>query len=304
MEAEGNSIGRRPLILIWAVFAVLFAANYVPTFRWMIMRWNEDGSYSSHGWLIPPVSAVLLWGMRDRLGAVPRQSSAAGFGMVLLALCIHALSGAADVSSLSGFSMVLLVAGFSMMMMGSAWFRVAWFPILLLLFMVPLPDFLISNLNFKLKLVAADVAARMLNASGLPAIHAGSFLLFGEEKLAVGDVCSGLRSMLSLVALGTIYAWLVRDRGRLLVLAILLAIIPSAVFGNGLRIYIVSLLVYFLGSETVFRPIVAGTDLHLLTGGIIFLGAFAVLYAISSAYDAFMATRSSKSQAGEKAALP
>jgi exosortase len=152
--------------------------------------------------------------------------------------------------------------------------------------------------------VAADFAARMLNVSGLPAIHAGSFLLFGNEKLAVGDVCSGLRSMLSLVALGTIYAWLVRDRGRPLVLAILLAIVPSAVFGNGLRIYIVSLLVYFTGSETVFTPIAFGTDLHLLTGGLIFIGAFSVLYAISSAYDALQSARAARTGSAAEGPRP
>lgn len=298
MSTDAQTAPRRAEWTAWGAFALLLAANYFPTFRWMVMRWNEEGSYSSHGWLIPPVAAVLLYSMRDSLRGVPVRPSAWGFAAVLAALCIHALSGLADVSSLSGLSMILLIAGFAALVMGLEWVRRAWFPIAFLFFMVPLPDFIISSMNFKLKLVAADFAARMLDLSGLPAVHAGSYLLFEGEKLAVGDVCSGLRSMLSLVALGAIYAWLARERGRTLVLAILIAILPSAIFGNGLRIYIVSLLVHALGSETVFKPMVWDVDLHLLTGGIIFIGAFSVMYGIGSIHEAVAARRKGRG-AGE-----
>jgi exosortase len=272
----------------WLVFAALLVPLYWPTLEWMVGRWNEDESYHSHGFLIPLVSAFLAWSARAEAAggsAAPAPGRKAGFWIAFSAVILHLLAGVEDVNSISGFTLIPLVFGFTVMMLGWRGSRPFWFAIAYLWFMVPLPDFVISGLNFRLKLVAADLATSLLNLAGLPAIREGSYMLFGEEKLAVGDVCSGLRSLLSLVALGVLYAWLVRARGWLHVLAVTAAIMPAAVLGNGLRIFVVSGLVYFLGTEPVFKPLFGDVDVHLLTGGIIFAGAFLTLFAVSSAMD-------------------
>jgi exosortase len=274
----------------WLAFAALLAPLYWPTLGWMVGRWNEDESYHSHGFLIPLVSAFLAWGARPEAAAAAADAGSggrkAGFLIALSAALLHLLAGVEDVNSISGFTLVPLIFGFAVMMLGWRGSRPYWFAIAYLWFMVPLPDFVTSGLNFRLKLVAADLATSLLNLAGLPAIREGSYMLFGEEKLAVGDVCSGLRSLLSLIALGVLYAWLVRAKGWLHVLAVAAAIVPAAVMGNGLRIFVVSGLVYFLGTEPVFKPLFGDVDAHLLTGGIIFAGAFLTLFAVSSAMDA------------------
>src|SRR6185369_16115856 len=141
------------------------------------------------------------------------------------------------------------------------------------------------GINFRLKLVAADLAAGVLNATGLPAVRTGSFMLFGNEKLAIGDVCSGLRSLLALLSIGALYAWLVRGRGKAAVIAILLFTVPAAVVGNGLRIGLVAYLVNWLGQATVFKPLVGSWDLHLFTGALIFISALGVLLGVTWVVD-------------------
>jgi exosortase len=133
-------------------------------------------------------------------------------------------------------------------------------------------------MNFSLKLMAADFATGLLNLIGLPAIRQGSYMIFGDDKLAIGDVCSGLRSLLALLSLGVLYAWLMRWKGKAHVLAILLMAVPAAIIGNGIRIFLVSCLVMGLGQKIVFRPLIGSWDLHLLTGAVIFIAAFACLY--------------------------
>jgi exosortase len=265
----------------WAVFPVLLFANYFPVLKWMVARWDEPASYMAHGWLIPPISAFLLWQRRRELGSLPRgpgQASAWGLPLIVLCLFFHLVAGVADVSSISGLTMVGVIFGFVLLLEGKAVARAAWFPILFLVLMVPPPEFIIDKLNFSLKLTAADLATGLLDLVGLPAIRQGSYMVFGSDRLAVGDVCSGLRSLLSLLDLAVLYAYLVRERGRAPVLAALAMAVPAAIVGNGVRIFLVACLVMALGQAAVFKPRLGDWDLHLFTGAAIFIAAFGCLY--------------------------
>jgi exosortase len=274
--------------LAWAAFGLLLAANYFPTLKWMLERWDEPASYMAHGWLIPPIAAFLIWQRRSELRALPRgpgQSTAWGAALMAFSLLINLIAGLADVSSISGLTLVGVLFGFVLLLEGKALARVVWFPVLFLAFMIPPPEFVISSLNFSLKLTAADLATGLLNLVGLPAIRQGSFMIFGDDKLAVGDVCSGLRSLLALLDLGVLYAYLVRQGGRVRVIAVLAMSVPAAIVGNGLRIFLVSCLVMALGQAAVFKPRIGDWDLHLFTGALIFLAAFACLHLAAWAAD-------------------
>jgi exosortase len=274
--------------LAWSLFVPLFLLNYWPSLKWMWARWMEDGSYTSHGPLIPLVSAFLLWNRRSAL--LPARGPGAASGLLVFggALLLHLIAGLADVSSVSGFTMVPLLLGFLAVLHGWGLVRAAWFPIFFLVFMVPPPEFVISTLNFSLKLVAADTAEWLLNLFGVPAVRQGSFMLFGADKLAIGDVCSGLRSLLSLVALSVLYAWMVRSRSRAHVLATLAFALPAAIIGNGVRIMAVCMLVVWLGQDRVFKPLVGDWDLHLFTGSIIFIAALGCLVGLTLILDRFL----------------
>lgn len=269
----------------WLIFAPLAVLNYLPSIRWMIDRWMETESYTSHGPLIPLVSTVLLWVDRARLRKAIGPGSARGLAILLSALFVHLVAGLADVSSISGITLVPLIMGFVTLLYGWDFLKAAWFPIFFLVFMIPPPEFVISTLNFSLKLVAADMAEWLLNVTGVAAIRQGSFMLFGNERLAIGDVCSGLRSLLSLLALSVLFAWLVRSRGKGHVAGVLVAALPAAIIGNGVRICLVSYLVLWLGKERVFLPLVGTWDLHLLTGSVIFVAALTCLWGITALLD-------------------
>lgn len=276
---------RMPVMGAWAAFAALSIVNWLPSLRWMVDRWTEDESYTSHGPLIPLVTAGILWAERARLREAAGPGSAWGLALLLPALFVHLVAGLADVSSISGFTLIPASMGFALLVHGKAFLKVAWFPIFFLVFMVPPPEFVISTLNFSLKLIAADTAEFLLNLTGVAAVRQGSFMLFGSERLAIGDVCSGLRSLLSLLALAVLFAWMVRTRSRYHVIGVLLAALPAAIIGNGVRICLVCYLVLGLGKETVFKPIVSDWDLHLLTGSVIFMAALGCLVGITALCD-------------------
>ncbi len=266
-------------------FLGLVVWNYWPTFKWMEGRWDEAESFMAHGWLIPFVTLWLLWMVRAEIRKAPISGSIHGFFLVAGSLAIHQIAGLADVSSISGLTLIPVLLGLVWLQFGLPTLKVVWFPVFFLIFMVPPPEFIISTLNFTLKLKAADLATFFLDSTGLPAIRHGSFMLFGEERLAIGDVCSGLRSLLSLMSLSVLYAYLIRDKGKPHILGILLTAIPAAIIGNGIRIFLVAYLVTWLGSKVVFKPIIGTWDLHLLTGGIIFFAAFGCLYLVNLVLD-------------------
>jgi exosortase len=292
MVGKGGWSVSKTEALTWAVFAALLILNYLATLKWMVARWDEAESYMAHGWLIPPISLWLLWLERDKLARAPRSGTAAGFYFIAVSLVLHVIAGLADVSSISGLTLVGVVFGFALLRFGWPVARIAWFPIVFLAFMIPPPEFVISKMNFTLKLTAADFATGLLNLTGFPAIRQGSFMVFGSEKLAVGDVCSGLRSLLALLSLSVLYAWLIRERGKAHVLAVLLMAVPAAIVGNGVRIFLVSCLVMALGQEAVFKPRIGTWDLHLFTGAFIFIAAFGCLYLATFVIDKIQAARS------------
>lgn len=271
--------------LLLAGFLLLVGWNYWPTLKWMEMRWDETGSYMSHGWLIPGVTLWLLWLDKAKIKNAPRIPSLAGLFVLAGALLFHFVAGLADVSSISGITLIPALLGLVWLIFGMPMLKATWFPIGFLLFMVPPPEFVISTLNFTMKLKAADLATFLLDATGLPAIRQGSFMMFGEERLAIGDVCSGLRSLLALLSLSVLYAYLVRDKSKWHVMGVLVTGIPAALIGNGVRIFLVAYLVTWLGTERVFKPIIGSWDLHLFTGAIIFISAFGCLYLVNFILD-------------------
>lgn len=293
-DPRGQGLSIRAEKLVWLVFTGLFLWNYLPTFKWMVMRWEEPGSYMSHGWLIPPISAFLVWKSRKHLEALPKGPSPAGFLVLAASLLVHIVAGLADVSSISGLTLIPALLGFVLLRFGWPVAKALLFPIFFLFFMVPPPEFVISGMNFTLKLLAADLATSLLNLTGMPAIRQGSFMIFGAERLAIGDVCSGLRSLLALLSLSVLYAWLIRDKGRIHLASVLLTALPAAIIGNGIRIFLVAYLVHWAGADFVFKPIAGDWDLHLLTGAIIFIAAFGCLYLVTVLLDRMLVAGAGK----------
>jgi len=304
-HGEGSSfslslIGRRQG---WAAAAVMGLAVviYLPTFRWMLHRWGAADSYYSHGYLVLPVSLYLLWMRRqslyERLCRRPAGDGAAGrsagFVLILLAVGMHVLSGYFRVYFTSGFSLVLLLYGIAIYLFGLRVIRDTWFAIGFLVFMVPLPLLVIARLNLGLKLFATKWALGLLDLAGVLAVQDGSTIIFHGDTLTVGNACSGLRSIISLLALGAVYAYLFRGQskrqgvqGRLRIKQVLLFFcsIPVAMIANVLRIFTVGLVASAYGSE------LAAGKVHDVSGYLLFAVAFGLLFLVGKLLDRLIQT--------------
>lgn len=252
----------------------LVVIMYTPTFIWMWDRWFARDSYYSHGILIPMVSLYLLWNQKDELKLLPRQSSPWGFNIFLLGIFMHLLSAAFRIYFSSGFSLIVVVLGLLLHFFGPKIVAKILFPVLFLVFMVPLPIVTIANISFKLKLFAAQFATTILNNHmRIPCFQDGSTIRLQHAQVIVDDVCSGLRSLISLTALGSIFAYWIKGNMFKKTL-VFLSTIPIAVVTNALRIVFLSTV------SEVWGPQYASGFLHDLSGFIVFAGAFILLFVI------------------------
>jgi len=253
---------------------VVFLIAYAPAFRWMWDRWWERDSYYSHGILIPFVTAFLIWQIKDEIAKIKPKESSWGLPLIVAGVLVHLAASLFRVYFVSAFSMLVVLIGLVLYFFGAEFFKKIAFPVLFLLFMIPLPWVVIANLSFKLKLFAAELSLHVIRGIGIQAIRDGSVIMMPHAHVIVEDVCSGLRSLISLMALGTIFAYWFKGAMWKRIL-IFLFTIPIAIITNMCRVVILSVISEVWGTQY------ADGFVHDATGMLVFVIAFVLLYAVT-----------------------
>jgi len=254
-----------------AVITLLLLVIYSPTISWMVDRWNAHDSYYSHGFLVPFVSLYVLWTKRVRLSRMKLKPAAWGVGVIIGGLVLHLASALLRVYFTSAFSMIPVIAGLIIYFCGVAIFKETLFAVLFLAFMMPLPLVTIVGITFKMKLFAAYWANKVINAMGIRAVLDGSVIRMRHTHVIVEDVCSGLRSLISLLALGTIIAYLSAKLTRLKKVIVFFAAGVMAILANVVRIVFMAVTSEVWGAKFTEGP------MHTLSGLLVFAVAFAGL---------------------------
>lgn len=253
-----------------AIITALLLVIYSPTIWWMVDRWNAKDSYYSHGFLVPIVSLYVLWIKRSKLAAIKPKPHILGLWLLAAGLVIHMLSAFFRIYFTSAFSSLLVISGIVLYFSGKEMLKQTLFAILFLVFMIPLPLISIVGITFKLKIFAAYWANKIVNALGVRAILDGSIIKMAHTHVVVEDVCSGLRSLISLLALGAIIAYLSK-LSRWKKIVVFLAAGVMAIVANIVRIVFMA-----LTSEIYGAKFTEGF-LHTLSGLIVFVVALAGL---------------------------
>jgi len=253
--------------------AALFLWAYTPIFIWMWDRWFARDTYYSHGVLIPLVVIYFIWQKREELQKIPSERSTGSLVLFALSLAVYLISSTLRIYFSSAISMLLALTALVLYFYGTKLLRKIAFPILFLLFMIPMPLYLIVKISFAMKLFATTIATHILNLLGLHAVQDGSVIKLHSTFVIVDDVCSGLRSLISLSALGAIFAYMLKAPMYKRVLLFLMTF-PIAIITNVCRVVVLSSFSEILGVESTKG------FLHDLTGFLVFALAFAMLYVI------------------------
>ncbi|MDP1853763.1 MAG: exosortase/archaeosortase family protein [Candidatus Omnitrophota bacterium] len=258
----------KPLII-----SVLFIATYFPTLIWMWDRWEAKDSYYGHGILVPLISGFIVW---QSLKKLKLQYKPSNLGLILIGvgLVIHLLSAWMRVYFSSGLSMLITLAGIALYFGGKTTLKPLAFPISFLLFMVPLPLVAIANISFKMKIFAAHMSTFIVNKMGIPAVRTGSLIHMRHANLMVEDPCSGLRSLIALLALGSLFAYYLKG-SKIKKGIMLIASVPLALASNITRI------VFLCFVSEVYGPQYAKGFIHDAAGMMVFVVAFIGMVIVS-----------------------
>src|SRR5262245_20431618 len=255
--------------LAGAAFAALvLAVIFQNTFVMLRAMWQTD-EYS-HGFLIPAITAYLLWTRRAQFASMPFEGSWYGVAMVGVGLVVYFLGSLAAINTIDAYALVIVIAGFVLAVMGWKAFRLALVPIALLLLMNPLPPFLYNNISSHLQLVSSQIGVAFIRMLGISVYLEGNVIDLGSYKLEVAEACSGLRYLFPLMSVGAIMAYLINGKAWLRVV-VFLSTIPLTIIMNSFRIGVIGVLVDRYGTEQ------ATGFIHFFEGWVVFMMCLAFL---------------------------
>lgn len=252
--------------------AALVVLVYHETLVALWRTWQTNPNYS-HGYLIPPVVAFLLW--RDRRRYLTARGRGSLFGLVLIGLALlgHIVSIRAGVFMTQGYSFVLLLFGLSLFFYGGRATRTVWFPLGYLVLMLPMPPYIMNVIAFRLKVFAARAGSGIAVRLGIPLARSGMTIHIPAGSLRIADPCSGLRSLIALVALGALFAYLTRGKTwkRVVLFA---SAVPLAVLANVVRIAVLCVVANIWGIDAALG------FFHDFSGLLLFMIAFVGLVTV------------------------
>ena len=255
---------------MWCVIlAGLILLLYAPVFRNLIAQWWADSDYG-HGFFVPLFSSYVLWHERERWTKTDIKPRNFGFVVMLGAIALLLLGSLGAELFTSRISLLVLLAGMLLFLAGWKMLRAVSFPLAYLMWMIPIPVIIYNQITFPLQLLASRLAATCLEFVRVPVLRDGNVLVLSNYSLEVVEACSGIRSLMTLMALAVAYGYLASPR-RWVRYVLAAFMVPIAIITNAVRIMGAGILARHFGSAA------AEGFLHEFSGWAIFLVALVLM---------------------------
>ena len=282
---DGSLASRSGRITICFAIAITLAfLAYFGGLTELISRWSKQEEYS-HGFFIPLISLWLLWQRKDALKASLGEPHWAGLLLLLMSIGMLLMGELTAIFILVQHGFILCLLALLLCLGGKPLLRVTLLPVLLLIFAVPLPYFVDSQLSWRLQLVSSEIGVAVLRLLDISVFLEGNIIDLGSYRLQVVEACSGLRYLYPLLSIGFLMAYMFRGPSWQKVV-LFLSTIPITVLMNSLRIAAVGVLVERWGIG------MADGFLHYFEGWIIFMTCLMFLLALVWLFERLGARRS------------
>ena len=269
---------------LWWPVLVGLVALYLPLYHTLATMFWDKG-LEEHEPLVLAASLYFLWRSRNALFRPDHAKPlpVLGWGLLVFGLFLYVIGESQTIMVFAVGSQIPVLAGLLLLSQGIPGIRVAWFPILFLAFLIPVPEFLVDAATTPLKQHVSLLATQILYRLHYPVARSGVIIAIGPYRLLVADACSGLHSIISLSAMGLLYLYLMRHHSRLRNLLLTGAILPIAFLSNVVRVVVLALITYRFGDQ-------AGQGfLHGFAGVLLFVVAVLCLYLLDGILGLFLA---------------
>lgn len=226
---------------------VMYVPTYIHTSQTL---WATEDQ--SHGPIILFLIAYLIWIRRDELHVALetlKPQPWLGWPLLFIGAFSYVIGRSQDILILDLGSQIPLVIGLILTIFGPKFLRVIAFPILFMVFLLPIPGAFLAAITLPMKIAVSYVVDNLLFHLGYPIARDGVILQIGQYQLLVADACAGMNTLISLEAMGLLYLNLVRhdSLARNLILATL--IVPISFTANVIRVASLTLITYYFGNE-------------------------------------------------------
>ena len=212
------------------ITAILFILLYLPLFPHLVKDWIDTPDYS-HGFLIPLLSLYFLWRKREELKKTAVSPAGLGVVFVLAGVVVYILGKIGYQLFLQYLSMLVVLFGFVYAEAGWKMAKKIFFSIAYLIFMIPPPDLVYTTVTFHLGLFSTKLAYFFIRLLGINAGREGNIINLPTCQLIVAAPCSGLRSLIVLMAaslaIGYIFQKSIAKRAALFISSIIIAVIMN-----------------------------------------------------------------------------
>lgn len=270
--SDSANVRNRSLIFFLVLIIVCFAFSYWTVFQKLMFHWNKgDNSYC---YLVIPIFIYLCWERKNNFHFDQFIWSFWGVPPLLLSILTLFAGEMGSVETLLYTGLWGCVTSVLICLYG--WKRCLhlWFPLLILLFIVPMPPFINRMLTFKMKMMASSLSVDMMRAIGMSVLQNGNVIDLGVTKLQVVDACSGLRYIVSMFLMALLIGqFFVNGWWRKFLLVLM--VYPLSIIINAGRIFITGIF-----SVNGYQFATEG-PLHDAAGMIAFFIAGAVLLVVA-----------------------
>jgi len=260
------------------VLLALALASMAWGFRFMLFDhlpvvFRSDLEDLSYGWYVPLFSLYVLWRERREIAASVGEPTLAALPLLAVSLFIGFLGARGGQVRFEILGFVGLLLSLAWTFFGRKTAKQVLFPVLFLLFCMPLHSFL-DIVTIHLRQLAVAVAYFVMKGVGVEIVRQGTMLASpsGSFAIDVAEPCSGLRSLFAMAALTAGYAYFTQPtwlrRGALFALSV-----PIAVAGNIVRIFTIVAI-----AATCSADFATGFY-HDYSGYVVFLVAIALMVA-------------------------
>lgn len=271
-NTANNHSAPRASLLLFALLITAFVTATFPVWKALIATWSSSDEYS-HGFFIIPLCCYIVWRKKDTLLDIPIKPSKLGLACTIFSLLLYLLAHLAEISTVRSFSMVLLIAGIILYFYGFRMLKELMFPLFLLLFMIPVPAQIYSQLTIPLQLFVSKTSVAAASLLGIPIYREGNVIHLPDRTMQVVRACSGLRSIISLLTLGAILGYFTL-KSNFLRSILFLSGIPAAIFVNIIRVLLLVMAFHYFNYDLTTGSI------HTIFGVIIFFLALLFIIVI------------------------
>lgn len=262
-------------------------ALYIPTFiNFGQTLWQTDEE--GHGPLILAAALWMFYELAQNLVISSPKATKSGSITLIAGLAGYIVGHSQGIAILEVASIIPTAAGGLAALSGWSTVNHFRFPLLFTIFMAPVPGFIIDSMTGPLKLFISTQAESILYALGYPVARMGVSLSVGQYQLLVADACSGLNSMVSLIAVGLFFMHLVKRKSPTHNILLFISIPFIAIAANLIRVIAICLVTYYYGDE------VGQGFVHGATGVLLFGVSLTLMFLIDAILAMFLSEKKAR----------